>query len=162
MKTLALFVSLLLTAAAAGCRDDGSQVTNPTATGAKLIVRSGTSFGMCAGYCLRDLRVDSTDLLYTKRSWGRGSSTLPDSLLADTITPLRWAALKETVAAKYEAFSKLDTIIGCPDCADGGAEWIEIEQGATVRRVTFEYGKEIPEIKELIAIVREIRGKFEE
>lgn len=159
MKTLVLLFSILIATSINACRDE--QITDPTATSGKVILRSGTSFGMCAGYCRRDLQIDSTNVLYIKRSWGRGGSSLPDSLFADTITLDQWLALKKTVATEYAAFTKLDTVIGCPDCADGGAEWIEIEQEGTVRRVTFEYGDELPEIKELLNTVRQIRMKFE-
>ncbi|MCC7437569.1 MAG: hypothetical protein IT211_03640 [Armatimonadetes bacterium] len=159
MKTLILLFGILIATAIGGCRDE--QLTNPTAASGKVIVRNGTSFGMCAGYCLRSLQIDSTNLLYIKRSWGRGGGGLPDSLFADTIPHNQWLALQQAVANEYAAFAKLDTIIGCPDCADGGAEWIEIEQKGTVRRVTFEYGAELPEIKTLLGAVRDIRQKFE-
>jgi hypothetical protein len=33
----------------------------------------------------------------------------------------------------------MDTVIGCPDCADGGAEWLELGFEKEVKRVTFEY-----------------------
>lgn len=159
MKTLVLLFGILIATAIGGCRNE--QITNPPATSGNVIVRNGTSFGMCAGYCLRSLQIDSTNLLYTKRSWGRGGGGLPDSLFADTIPHDQWLALQQAVAAQYAAFAKLDSVIGCPDCADGGAEWLEIEQEGAVRRVTFEYGADLPEIKQLLGIVRGIRQRFE-
>ena len=49
-----------------------------------------------------------------------------------------WDSL--TAAVDKRSFEKLDSIIGCPDCADGGAEWIQIEYGGKKKKVTFDYG----------------------
>ena len=53
----------------------------------------------------------------------------------------------------------MDEIIGCPDCADGGAEWIEITSGETSHKVTFEYNKSPDVFKSYIEI---LRSKLEE
>src|SRR6185295_14271553 len=50
-----------------------------------------------------------------------------------------WADL----SAAYDpiTFNSLDSVIGCPDCADGGAEWVTVETEGKDRKVLFEYGK---------------------
>jgi hypothetical protein len=58
------------------------------------------------------------------------------------------------------AIHALEGVHGCPDCADGGAEWIQIE-GADSVRVTFEYGAELGGIEELQREIRELRARFE-
>lgn len=58
--------------------------------------------------------------------------TMPDSL---------WLTLINSVSLR--AFNTLPESIGCPGCADGLVEWIEIETSTSSHRVTFE-GNEPP------------------
>ncbi|CAF4279798.1 unnamed protein product, partial [Rotaria sordida] len=48
----------------------------------------------------------------------------------------------------------LDDRIGCPGCADGGIEWIEVNWSKESKRVTFEYEALINGIEELIKYLR--------
>ncbi len=58
-------------------------------------------------------------------------------------------------------FYKLEGILGCPDCADGGAEWIEVElRNGNTHKVTFEYENEPPEMKGYIGKLRELISHF--
>ena len=56
----------------------------------------------------------------------------------------------------------LDSIIGCPDCVDGGAEWFEIITNDTVKRVTIEYGESLNGLDGYINLLRTIRQSIEE
>lgn len=57
-------------------------------------------------------------------------------------------------------FFKLSETIGCPDCADGGAEWVEVEYvSGKKHRVTFEYMKEPDELKDYLIGLREQKEK---
>jgi hypothetical protein len=49
---------------------------------------------------------------------------------------------------------QLDSIFGCPDCADGGAEWIEINTIDKKHKITFEFGKEPEELKSLLGYLK--------
>ncbi|MDO8435184.1 MAG: hypothetical protein Q7S89_00695, partial [bacterium] len=60
-------------------------------------------------------------------------------------------------ALDVKKFNLLPERIGCPDCADGGAEWIEIFDGKATKKVTFEYGASISGIDPFITKLREIR-----
>ena len=62
---------------------------------------------------------------------------LPDSTFQQSISAEEWDSL--TGLIDLDEFMALDTVIGCPDCADGGAEWIEIVFEETRYKVTFEY-----------------------
>jgi hypothetical protein len=46
---------------------------------------------------------------------------------------------------------------GCPDCADGGAEWLEIDG----KRVTLEFRSDLEPIRPLLQQVRALRARFE-
>lgn len=51
----------------------------------------------------------------------------------------------------WDAFRSLEEPIGCPDCADGGGQWVEISRGGEVHRVTYEYGNPPTELAELVS-----------
>ena len=129
--------------------EDGSFDLNP------LELRSGTSFGMCAGYCRTVLEVDSLVLTLTEVAQvmplPTRTRTLPLSL-AD------WRRVRSIVDAA--ALKRLEGVHGCPDCADGGAEWIEIELAGALVRVTFEYGATLDGIGALQAELRALRARF--
>ena len=50
--------------------------------------------------------------------------------------------------------------IGCPDCADGGAEWVIITVGDKTHKVVFEYGKAPAELAAVVAKFRALKETF--
>jgi hypothetical protein len=143
---------LLLTFAACG---GGGNQTAVLVDGQPVEITSGTSFGMCAGYCLTELRIDSTSLTLVEESWRADLPTRTTTLPLDRREWSRFQALVDTAAIRV-----LEGVHGCPDCADGGAEWIQIE-GVDSVRVTFEYGAELDGIEDLQRGIRELRARFE-
>lgn len=129
--------------------------TGPGGGGASLELTSGTSFGMCGGYCVTELRVDSISITLTETSQ---VTDLPPRVRTLPLSPSEWERLQGRVDTA--AFRALEGVHGCPDCADGGAEWIQLETDEPIR-VTFEYGAELEGITALQAEVRELRGRFE-
>lgn len=113
------------------------------------IIRYGTSFGFCAGYCKRTIRLSPTTTHFEKSSW-TDKDTYPDIQCNETFS--EWSNLSSKIHLKN--FNKMDEIIGCPDCADGGAEWIEITSGETSHKVTFEYNKAPQAFSSYIEILR--------
>jgi hypothetical protein len=113
-----------------------------------VLFRTGTFFGMCAGYCRFELRITETDVSYFAFGW-RGQP-VPDRLLEGKITAVESEKLKSLV--DMDALFALQEVIGCPDCADGGGEWVEI--------ATAEHGASIPAIQELLQELRTIRERF--
>ena len=141
---------LALTFALAGC---ATATTAPTEI--RQIV-STTSFGMCVGYCSTRLEISEGQavLIRDGRS-GRGSGELPDQRFTQTLTPSEWQEL-----AGLAARTNLDSLpatIGCPDCADGGAESLSINGG---RPVTFDYNANVPEAQALLDRVRALRARL--
>jgi len=100
------------------------------------IIRYGTTFGFCAGYCKRTISLTQTSTHFEKSSW-TDKDTYPDIQCNEEFS--KWSNLRSKINLKN--FNNMDEVIGCPDCADGGAEWIEITSGETSHKVTFEYGK---------------------
>lgn len=49
-----------------------------------------------------------------------------------------WSELQTLI--DFVVMQELEEVIGCPDCADGGATYIELTQNGESKRVTFETG----------------------
>ncbi|CAF1400036.1 unnamed protein product [Didymodactylos carnosus] len=69
-----------------------------------------------------------------------------------------WVNLSNLV--NLETFQSLDDRIGCPDCADGGAEWVQINWANGSKRVTFENEKTVKGIEKLIVKLRQMRQAY--
>ncbi len=116
-------------------------------------IKYGTSFGMCIGYCFNETKFVNTQITTCSKSWGKGrNNTEPDKLDTVKIDTDRWKKLINSV--NLSEFYKIPKVLGCPDCADGGAEWIEIGTTDRVYKVEFEYGKQIKAIENLLVLLR--------
>lgn len=114
--------------------------TEPVAPAADefAIVGGGSSFGMCFGYCATELEIDGTSLVLTRRAWeGISGDGFPDQIVVGELTAEGRAGL-DAVEAEL-AVASLQETYGCPDCADGGAGWIEVRDAAGLRRSTFDH-----------------------
>ncbi|MFQ5631222.1 MAG: hypothetical protein ACE5I1_20820 [bacterium] len=120
-----------------------------------IVVKSGTSFGLCVGYCRTELEVNGTEVGFKEFGWDFAGRTVPDRFYTDTISVDVWNDLVGSF--DWDAFAALDSVIGCPDCADGGAEWIEVEYFGRIKKVTFEFGAEIRGIDAFSENIRQIR-----
>jgi hypothetical protein len=116
---------------------------------------------MCIGYCLFDYEFNGTLVTLTQTEASRNPRN-PAKTCQFTISDDVWNALK-TAAANVDAFTKQPDRIGCPDCADGGAEYIELQTGDQKHRVTFEYGSgTIPGFEPLVEALRAQRKALNE
>jgi len=122
--------------------------------------KTGTSFGECLGYCLSELTINANNAGYTLYGWDENDPVYLPVAINDTIDSIVWGDLNTQF--NFEIFMNLDSIIGCPDCADGGAEWFEIATNDTVKRVTIEYGDSLNGLNNYIDILRTIRYSFQE
>lgn len=147
MKIHRLFVAMLLFAA---CAPDQS----PVSPSGEMLIAYGTSFGECRGYCNDALTIEKGAVLFTKSA----NDEQPDLTASATLSAAEQAAILSAV--RWQEFVKLPEIIGCPDCADGGAEWIEISYPSARKRVTFEFGAELAGYMELLSKLREIRARM--
>ena len=118
---LVLFLGILWTSSCHPCETD-SQITE---------VNYGVYFGECLGYCAHDLFLTDGQ----SKSHHHFNGGAPDRMCTEDYT--HWSSL--TASIDFNEFKQLEEIIGCPDCADGGAEWIEITNDGETYRVTFEY-----------------------
>lgn len=124
-----------------------------------LVIRTGTSFGFCVGYCATELYLDSNTAELAVVSL-RDTSAYPVKRYSEPMSREQWERL--VALADLEAMNALEDVYGCPDCADGGAEWVEVERRGQRKRVTFEYNHTVEPIEDLIKEVRAIREQLAE
>ena len=122
-------------------------------------VVSTTSFGMCAGYCATRLEISEGQAILVREAHGRrGNQDLPVQRITAALSPSEWQDI-----ARLAAATKLDglpPVIGCPDCADGGAESLTITNASGSKTVSFGYGTAIKQAQPLLDRLRALRTKM--
>lgn len=111
-------------------------------------IEYGTSFGMCAGYCVQKLTITEGKVFKT---------VIPrvNQNLEEKICQKEYAGFQSLLSKiDQSAFMSLEETIGCPDCADGGAEWIEITTLQGSKKVTYEFGNEPEAVRSFINELR--------
>ena len=150
LKRFQLFLIILLVALTSSC-------SNESLYRKAAQVNYGTSFGMCVGYCKHDVSIDS---MYTSYSCAGWTKEVEPTLYKVQTAKSAWDSVK--VLINNKAFFELPATIGCPDCADGGAEWVEVKLlNGTTHKVVFEYYNEPQQLKGSIAKLRQMAGKNE-
>ncbi len=154
MKTaLGLAAAVTMTIGLAACSD-----ATTSASGSVRQVVSTTSFGMCVGYCKTRLEISPGKAVLVREPGGRGEPTLPVERKEETLSPQEWDEIARLAgAAKIEG---LPDVIGCPDCADGGAESLTIVGPGRNKTITFDHGATIDAAAPLIERVRALRTKM--
>ena len=124
-----------------------------------LSISSGSSFGECIGYCQQSITLTPIPpQVAISRKANFNQTSYPPVYSKLPLTLNEWASLSSLV--NLEIFQSLDDRIGCPDCADGGAEWVQINWANGSKRVTFENGKTVKGIEKLIAKLRQMRQGY--
>ncbi|ADQ16973.1 hypothetical protein [Leadbetterella byssophila] len=116
-------------------------------------VKSGQSFGMCVGKCHNELVISGEKVTLIQKGVSERGGDLQTSS-ADASE--RLDAIKKIFKKfKKSDFLKLNEVYGCPDCADGGAEWLSLKfKDGKVKKVSFEYGSTLPGFEEIISALR--------
>jgi hypothetical protein len=134
MKTF--FVTLFIGAVfITACTAIGEEVKSQGQT-QPMIIKGGFSFGECNKNCKATVVVANNKVTYSSLKNGANA---PLKECSENIAPAVVAGL--TASVNFDVFLNLPATIGCPDCNDGGAEWIELSMGSSAHKVTFEYGK---------------------
>lgn len=129
-------------------------ISNPDQNQTPLLIKTGTTSGFCIGYCSKEFVISSENIVYTQS--GRDVS---DRTKEFPFSESSWDRLIDLV--DFQKFQSLPDKIGCPGCADAPVEWIEISYDDKTKKIEFEKGDNIPEIKELILTLQEIRNPIE-
>jgi hypothetical protein len=161
-RTLGTSTSFLLrgaTAAAALCIALASGACADSDNGVRpddvSLVEWTSSFGFCApsAYCTTRLRVTGQQAVVTLES--RQSPTITRS---ETLSTAEADAI--AAAAAQVRFEGLGSVIGCPDCADGGAESISVTADGKVSTVTFEYNASVAGLEPLLSRTRTLVARI--
>ena len=120
-----------------------------------LLIETGTSFGECLGYCSTTLYLDAEYQLIVRSSWD--TEQYPELSDRQAMDPDLWSQL--VGVADIEPLTRMDEVLGCPDCADGGAEWVALSLSGRREKVTFEYGAEVEPIAPLLSLLRRLRSE---
>jgi hypothetical protein len=140
-----LIVSLLLSLIQFSCSDKDKDSNSEISE-----IKYGTSFGECIGYCKKDIAITPDSLIQTLSGW---SDTIETITYRKAFEQNSWDSVESKI--DISGFFDLPLTIGCPDCADGGAEWIEIIlSNGEKHKVTFEYQNETDAVKDYINDLR--------
>ena len=63
-------------------------------------------------------------------------------------------------AAARARFEGLGPVIGCPDCADGGAETLSVTTAGRRETVTFEFNASVRELEPLLSQTRSLAARL--
>lgn len=147
---VALAVAALIVVSCAGKSQAQSSVRQIVST---------TSFGMCVGYCSTRLEIsEGQAVLVRSARGGRGTSDLPDQRFTETLSESDWREIASL--AQQTNLDGLPPVIGCPDCADGGAESLTIVGASRSKIITFDHGAAIAPAQALLERVRALREKL--
>lgn len=135
---------------------EGTAEIDFNTSGENIVLRNGSSFGFCDGYCIRLLEIKNNMLTYTKSS---RDNNLPLLVTTRELTSVERNNLYKSL--DLEKLYKMNDTYGCPDCADGGAEWVEVSTNSGSKRITFEYGTDLPDIQPFLDNIRTLRKIFE-
>ena len=113
---------------------------------APALTGGGWSFGMCLGYCAADLRLDGDDVVVSGRDREEATPLYENQ---GTLSEQGREQLDEALSGLVAG--ELDPVYGCPDCADGGAAYLEVALDGTSLRVEMEFGDPPPALADLYA-----------
>jgi hypothetical protein len=149
MKRTLLFITFSAILSFVGCKKDRINNLNS--------ISYGSSFGMCVGYCSNNLLISDLKLTFSKSKNGQTSDT---KTCSKTISEADVNAIKNDL--NMEKIASLPETIGCPDCADGGAEWIAINADGKQYKITYEYGKAPKELEAAVARLKVLKDGFKD
>ncbi len=129
----------------------------PVAVNEEIIsVTHGTNFGHCRGYCRKEAVFMEIQIQYIESSVDSEKNPVKVENFKNDSS---WKKITDKI--DWEKFRNLQESYGCPDCADGGSEYIEIKTTNGTKRVTIEFGKEMPELEPLLKELRSQRKNME-
>ncbi len=152
MKYLSIIALLLLAACASTAALAPTSVTRVVST---------TSFGMCVGYCTTRLEITEGEAVLIREARGGRGAPNPAQVPQRFSTPLtasEWQEIQHLAAATD--LTTVPDVVGCPDCADGGAEGLTIESASVAESVSLEFRADLPAAQPLLNRVRALRDEL--
>jgi|GEM_PF-495112 len=155
-RSCALALLPIVMTLAACSRGSVSQSTPEVTVGTTLIVKTGKSFGRCNGYCIEEYTITQNSIRIEKKP-NQPDPKFPTTTDSTETPRDLWDRIVKSV--HFDKLQQMPETIGCPDCADGGAEWIEITNGKEHVKIVFEFGSTPPGMAMLLKTVRAVRER---
>jgi hypothetical protein len=128
-----------------------------SATGATDVssIEWSSSFGFCppTAYCTTRLHITGRQAVLTLESRESATVRIEEQLGAAEANSLAEAAARAQ-------FDGLPPVMGCPDCADGGAETLTVVTEDGERSVTFEYNAPLDALEPLLGRMRSLTERL--
>jgi len=130
----------------------------------------GTSYGQCMGYCMQELRFSGDSVGFFAHGWYpeqtdhpmRGSIRMHKLEEVRSSLVLSGSETEELWRLVWSIkYTDLPERVGCPDCLDGGAEWLEFTTADhKTRRIEFEKNNAPTALKALSAWCSKTQARF--
>lgn len=121
------------------------------------VISYGSSFGMCEGFCANELTIGKDKMTFSEKQ----HRPKPDArTCTKPIDAEELAAIKKLL--DIEKIAALPEVIGCPDCADGGAEWVVVHADGKNYKIAFEYGKPPKELAAAVTKLKVLKAAFKD
>lgn len=120
-------------------------------------IKSGYSFGECTGLCKGEFTIHEEERVLLLSTWDEND---PPERYEGSLDPSTWVTIQNSI--DLNNFCMMEDVYGCPDCADGGAEYLSFPCDGVEKTVTFEFGStDLEEINALLEIIRPLRNQLE-
>lgn len=139
MKTIIyLFMVVAIFATSCRTKKETASTTISTTTSSTEVIKivHGTTFGFCHGYCNKTVTYTASSVVYEQ--YGRDSIAFPPGSVREVFSKDQFEAIVSKF--KWNEWDTLPDNIGCPDCTDRGAEFIEVTTSKGIKRVRFDAG----------------------
>jgi hypothetical protein len=152
-----LLICTVFAALASACRTiDNSTPSVASQNGQVISILHGTSYGHCIGYCVKEELYRELSIRTMQSS--RDPENNPEKTSESPLSDGEFAELVSLI--DWNKWNQLEVVIGCPDCADGGAEYLEITTPEGKRRVTFDAGSNPDGLEKLLDYMRKKRTEL--
>lgn len=135
-----IFVSIIALLSFIACDDNKHEEI--------LFIKHGSSFNECRGYCYSETTFSKTHIIKFSKSWNHEK---PEKFNSVAINKAKWNKIISKI--EVDDFFQLQKVFGCPDCSDGGAEWIEIKTTTKTHKVLFDFDAQIEGISQIRTIL---------
>ncbi len=106
---------------------------------------------MCRGYCFEEFTFTPDSVYRLRKSWQPELHPQQDSAWKE---PAAYALF--SAHANFDSLQILGDRLGCPDCADGGSEWLAFRKAnGQEHKVVFEFGSSPESQAKLLMHIRE-------
>lgn len=156
MSSIKILVASFCAVALAAC---ANSIAAPSSGVTRIV--STTAFGMCVGYCTTRLEISAGQAVLIREARagrGGGGPVRDTQRFTAQLTLGEWQEIQRLAAAAD--LDALPDVVGCPDCADGGAEGLTIEGPAGSESVSFEFGARLAPAQPLLDRVRAPRARL--